>query len=475
MTRWIFPTRSTAQSPLLLCLLLSLLLSACASHDLRPDLPRLYQSARQGVKHPPVIVIPGVMGSRLANAQGEEQWIGSLSDALFSDYQHLALPIDADRLEPADDGLQVTGLTDVFAGRDFYQSILQILEEAGGYVRAEPGQTLPDAARHYYVFSYDWRQDNVRSAKRLSQLIEQIRCDHQDPDLQVDIVAHSMGGLVTRYYLRYGETDVLNDNEFPINYHGADRVRRVVLLGTPNLGSANSLHTFIEGRKVGLRRINSEVLASFPSLYQLFPHPLNDWIMTTRGTPLKRDLFDVNIWRRFEWSIFHPEVRQRMVKTWREQGLDEEQIQRELKQFEAYFERHLERARRFVWSLTVRMEREPWQLVVYGGDCTLTPNRVVVEEVRGESVLRLWPDDILHPVAGVDYEQLMMQPGDGAVTKASLLARDVLDPLVPRHEYSHFPLHYPIFLCEGHDALTSNVFFQDNLLHFLLSQDTSRP
>lgn len=33
-------------------------------------------------------------------------------------------------------------------------------------------------------------------------------------------------------------------------------------------------------------------------------------------------------------------------------------------------------------------------------------------------------------------------------------------------------MKYPLFLCESHSQLTTNLFFQDNLLHFLLSQDT---
>ena len=65
----------------------------------------------------------------------------------------------------------------------------------------------------------------------------------------------------------------------------------------------------------------------------------------------------------------------------------------------------------------------------------------------------------------------MLEPGDGAVTKASLLARESLDPMVPRHKWSFFPLHYPLFLCAEHSQLTTNLFFQDNLLNFLLNRD----
>jgi len=74
-------------------------------------------------------------------------------------------------------------------------------------------------------------------------------------------------------------------------------------------------------------------------------------------------------------------------------------------------------------------------------------------------------------VASVDYEALMMEPGDGTVTKASLLARNVLDPAVTRHPYLYFSPASVFFICERHDVLTSNITFQDNLLHVLLSVD----
>ena len=63
----------------------------------------------------------------------------------------------------------------------------------------------------------------------------------------------------------------------------------------------------------------------------------------------------------------------------------------------------------------------------------------------------------------------MAKPGDGRVTKPSLLARETLDPSAPYHEESYFPLAYSFFLCDQHSDLTSNVHFQDNLLHTLLS------
>jgi hypothetical protein len=99
----------------------------------------------------------------------------------------------------------------------------------------------------------------------------------------------------------------------------------------------------------------------------------------------------------------------------------------------------------------------------------------VVEKTSDDFAVRLWPDEVKNRIAGVDYDQIMLEPGDSTVTKASLLGRVTLDPSVARHEYSFFPARYPIFVCEDHENLTQNVTFQDNLLHFLLSRDNTAP
>ena len=260
---------------------------------------------------------------------------------------------------------------------------------------------------------------------------------------------------------------ILDDNEFPVNNYGSSRVRKVVLLGTPNLGSVSAIRGFLQGYQVGLRRIPAEVLITMPSSYQLFPHPIHDSLVLANGTVLDRDLFDIRIWRAFQWSIFDAKVRQRILSRFDDPDAGE----RNLVLLERYFNKHIERARRFVWSLTVPGAESSVGYVVFGGDCELTPTRMLVEEVNGESVLRLHPGRIKNRLPGVDYEKLMLEPGDGRVTRASLLARTSLDPTKRRHKYSSFTMDHSILLCESHESLTSNVSFQNNLLNILLTRD----
>lgn len=436
----------------------------------KPDLHRLYMESMMVEDQAPVIFIHGVLGSKLKDKKtGKELWPGGVSRLFFHDYADIAFDIDPKTLNPLPSKAFAYDISDGAAGKDFYGKIVRTLSENGGYKLSKVGEKVNPKQKNYYVFFYDWRQDNVKSAAQLADFIEQVRVDYDNPNLKVDIVAHSMGGLITRYYIRYGKQDVIGDNGFDqkLTMYGAERVRRVILLGTPNLGSVKTLNLFIQGVDIGVKQIGTETLASMPSLYQLFPHPLVDWIVKSDGQPLKRDLFDVNVWRRFQWSIFDPKVRKKLLATYE----DKQQGEADLATFEQYFEKHLERARRFVWSLSIPLPENHPELLIFGGGCNLTSARVIVEEVNGESMVRMLPEEITQPVDGVDYDALLLEPGDGSVTKASLLGRNTLDPSIKRHEYIYVPIRQSFFLCEAHNSLTGNLNFQDNLLNTLLTQD----
>ena len=445
-----------------------LALSACAVTP-KTDLKRLYATQVGNPDQPPVVLIHGALGSRLQDqTTGEERWPASIGHVTFSAYRSLRLAIDPDKLVPLPSELVTNGITSSIGGVDFYGRILSTLEEAGGYRPAVPGTAAAHGDKRYYVFVYDWRQDIVQTARELDAFIADIRGDYGDSDLKVDVIAHSMGGMISRYYVRYGTVDVLDDNDFPVNQHGAQRIRRVILLGTPSLGSIGALHTLIRGFKVGLGVVPPDVVATFPSTYQALPHAINDWFLTMEGRPLNRDQFSAeNFWKRFRYSVYSDEVRQSIYQ----QYDDEEEAGAYLLLLQRFFEKHIERARRFSWSLTVQVTDPRVRYIVFGGDCLLTPARSVVELVDGEWELKLRPEEILNPLPGIDYERLMLDPGDGTVTKASLLARQTIDPSVARHKYSFFPVDYPVFLCEKHTHLTGNIDFQNNLLHALLSVD----
>ncbi len=70
-------------------------------------------------------------------------------------------------LRPIDDGLEAAGLFEEILNADFYGAIVRTLRESGGFVPGKLGVHGDPKVRQLYVFAYDWRQDNVTTAKRL--------------------------------------------------------------------------------------------------------------------------------------------------------------------------------------------------------------------------------------------------------------------------------------------------------------------
>ncbi len=282
-------------SPRLACCLTlaALALAACDRTPPGPDLGRLYRVGTQFADITPVILVPGLFGSKLRDrTTGVEVWPGTARMLLFDNYRQLALDFDRTTLAVRPDNLEAFDIADAALGQDFYGKIIATLRDFGGYVPGVVGVPPQPGERRYYLFPYDWRQDNVESARGLDRLIEAIRRDYGDPTLRVDIVAHSMGGLVARYYQRYGTEDVLDGRESQVTLYGTSRVRKLILLGTPNMGSASSLHAFLIGEAIGFGRIPQEALATLPSGYELFPHPLVTWLIDVSGHVRHDDLFD---------------------------------------------------------------------------------------------------------------------------------------------------------------------------------------
>ncbi|MGD8794204.1 MAG: FHA domain-containing protein [Anaerolineae bacterium] len=189
----------------------------------------------------PVVFVPGLMGSEL--------WLGS--ERLWPAPKTLLSNPEVYRL-PGDPRIEARGiLNDVV----IVPNVIQLRQYSGlgdylvaglGYIR---GQDLLE-------FGYDWRHDVRLSAQRLADTIE--RWQVQPP---ITIIAHSLGTLVTRYYVeRLG---------------GKRIVERIILMGGPHHGTPGGLSAILSGPdllpfSMGAARLR-DVLATFPSAYQILP------------------------------------------------------------------------------------------------------------------------------------------------------------------------------------------------------------
>jgi len=441
-------------------LLLALVLLASACNPTRPNLSRLYQYADDNPAQPPVIIIHGLTGATLVDAKtGKQFWPGSLGTLAFSNFSDLRRMSAEDR---EGEGLVPGTLMYDVAGVDFYGELLQTLEGVGRFEKGTPGTPVGDGRRRYYVLLYDWRKDNILAVRKLHALIEQIRKDYHDPNLRVDIIAHSNGGTITNYYLRYGPNDVPASGPMPTWDEGDKRIRRVVMLGTPVLGAATSFERLVYGTRLALRTIPVEVMTTFSTPFEALPHPKTAPIIDTQGRPVAVDIYDPETWRTHQWGVYSPEVIARV------QGgaATPEEGQRALADLQEVFRANLLRAARMQWALSQPLPPMQVDIASFGGDCETTPSHAVMLP-DGRLVFR--PGQ-LKGAERRTLEPLMMEPGDGLVPRSSQTARRPAGVDAAGDDFHMLPIRGSFFLCESHGRLTHNLYFQDNLLYFLLSR-----
>ncbi|MFD3520252.1 esterase/lipase family protein [Streptomyces sp. NPDC058653] len=223
-----------------------------------------------------VVVLPGIMGSRLADAEGHEVW-GASGAALWRGIRTLGrsvsgltLPADLGDGHPGD-GVRVLGtVPDLHAvlGRwrviDGYSGLLDWLERHFTLRRRLPGEAA-DAPANLVEFGYDWRLSCRYNARLLRDRVDEElgRWRASAParrDARVTFVCHSMGGLIARYYAQC--------------LGGHAITRRLVTIGTPHRGSVDALETLVNGHSAGPRPVRAALTRfarSLPSLHQLTP------------------------------------------------------------------------------------------------------------------------------------------------------------------------------------------------------------
>jgi pimeloyl-ACP methyl ester carboxylesterase len=444
-----------------------LALAGCAAVD-RPRLAVMYGSVSRPDDQPPLILIPGAFGSSLRErSSGREIWPASEAKLLFSDYRELELPIDYATLEPDARNAEAYAVLREGLGHDFYGGVIDTLQRVGGYERRSPGVPPRNGANcGLYLYVYDFRLDGVRAARGLAELIARIRADVGDPRLKVDIVAHSGGGMVARYFVRHGTRGLPATGVLEPTYEGAAAIRRLLLVGTPNLGTMQPVLSLLRGEEIGLRKIPPEVVATCTGITEMMPHPAVPWLIDLQGAHVDADLYDVATWRDFGWSVFDPGIVERTIAS---HGGGAEG-RRYLAVLREYLARNLQRGRTFANSFASRPDPRDVPTWVFGGDCAPTLARLVVERVGGRHFARERVADIAAPAVH-DYEGLMHEPGDSVVTRASLLGRRTLDVAAPRAPEESLRIAHTVFLCEKHQQLTGNASFQDNLLNALFSVD----
>ena len=194
----------------------------------------------------PLIFIPGITGSRLVDqSTGEELWPGGILT------NHTLLTLDPNA-PPNPNIVATDAISSMTVGsgpfattRIIYGPLLEMLTSRGGYRRydvnnnpsrrttsgCDLSQKSDDPALNpnLFVFAYDWRKSNIENAAALADYVGCIEKFY--PETKVDILTHSMGGLLARRYI----------------LENSGKVNRLMTIATPWLGAPKSIYSLETG------------------------------------------------------------------------------------------------------------------------------------------------------------------------------------------------------------------------------------
>lgn len=280
----------------------------------------------------PIIVVPGIGGTRLVDASnGKAAWgsygFTSYWPSTAKENELLALPWTSDEADAKAENNTIKPLSVLekvsinllpFSSIDLaiYSTIVRSLENAG-YIRIKdwslkkPNRDSPKPP--LFEFAYDWRKSNADNAKELEKFVDektkQLKAENSTyGDKKFNIVCHSMGCLVSRYFLRYGEQGLGTSTNPPeLDWRGSKRVENIIMVAPPNKGSIEALNNLVHGfhpHHIALIKYPAAVLGTMPSMYELLP--TEDIANATNQNGEKIDLLNPELWQSMNWGLLDP-------------------------------------------------------------------------------------------------------------------------------------------------------------------------
>jgi len=233
----------------------------------------------------PVIVLPGIIATFLRDEYTLPP--DSVWEVLESSkqYERASLHPDNTRFEAIEPARVVPG--------QLYEiTYKEMIEELRHNLRLRDDQPVP-----VFPFSYDWRQPLVAACAQLGLFIDEVihrtlllRHYNADKDYKanprVDLVGHSMGGMVIAGYLASvgANHKVGSIVTLAAPYQGSYEAVIKVTTGTANLGTSPPSSREREAARMT------------PALYHLLPS-FPGALTVPAGSGLPADLFDASVWQ----------------------------------------------------------------------------------------------------------------------------------------------------------------------------------
>ncbi len=212
---------------------------------------------------PPVIILPGLTGSYLRNNDSCQNKDYEVWPSALEMFNNLLDP-QLDHLK-----LQTDGIAPLSECDHIYPAgIIRYIDL--GFITYEIYRPIEDYLRGMgyavYTFDYDWRLNLVPIADQLDIFVDQVLAENNAT--KVNIVDHSLGGLLARQYV----TSDINR---------AAKVEQVISVGTPFLGAPKALKALRWGDPgypgwlwgaIGTYPPKiREISQNSPSVYQILP------------------------------------------------------------------------------------------------------------------------------------------------------------------------------------------------------------
>jgi hypothetical protein len=456
----------------------------------KPDLSRVFASARGQRGKRPIILVPGILNMNLVNAKTRETvW----PSAWRSGNDDVALPITGNPLTASDDLVSTKAIESVrflpLTKRvNILGTLLETLRRDAGYQEGSWDNPPLDGDRDtFYTFVYDWRRDNVQIAQQLIAQIVALKSKLKRPDLRFDVVTVSMGGLIARYAAMYGDADLPRDETAPkITWAGAAHIKQVFMFAPPNEGSMEAFATVLNGYSINdgpekhrhlLRKLSREDAFTGLAVFQLMPHKQTARFLDSNLKPLEINLYDPANWKLYGWSIANdPEFRESFVKK-ETHGSGANNHSPAASLLDMQLQAILERTESFHRALDAPVDSaSPVPLYSFGGDCQDTLNAAVLyfDKDKNRWVTITSPTELLasdgHKISKTEVRRAMYIPGDGRVTRDSVMGMDLVGPLKTQSPYgTALPIVHAFFGCSGHGDLHNNLVFENNALSLIVA------
>ncbi len=188
----------------------------------------------------PVVFLPGVGGSWLDANDGTELWLpdGGTDETQNNNLFRMSLLPNGTSKEKVTSTKILENVGVGLTKTVFYGHILSWLGGNGGYHDSPNDSIMNDIWR----FPYDFRLDLEGRADDLRKMIGRATSNNNKyaKSCEVDILSHSMGGVIASLYLKKYSDE------------SKDKVNRFITLGTPYLGATKAMGVHLRGYLFGL-------------------------------------------------------------------------------------------------------------------------------------------------------------------------------------------------------------------------------